>query len=94
MAIKIRIPTALRRLAGNQAWVEVEAATVGEAMEKLTHLNTELRSQLMTEQGKLRNFVRVFLNDDDVATLEGMGTELSEGDEVMIVPAIAGGSGC
>jgi MoaD family protein len=94
MSIRIKIPTALRRLTGNQTWIEVEAATIGEAVQKLTEMNGELKSQLMTDQGRLRNFVRIFLNDDDVATLEGMDTELSEGDEVMIVPAIAGGSSC
>ena len=92
MPVTITIPTALRQYAGGNSEIEVEASTAGEALEKLTVQHAELRKHLYNEQNRLRNFVTVYLNDEDIRHLSGPATPLKEGDTVMIVPAIAGGA--
>ena len=90
---KIHIPTPLRQYAGKQPTVEVHAGTVGEALSGLVCKHPELRRHLYTEQGKLRAFVNVYVNDEDVRYLQKDGTVVGEGDSISIVPSIAGGSG-
>ena len=92
MAIKIIIPTALRQYAGGKAEVEVEARTAGEALERLTSEHAELRRHLYNEQNRLRNFVNIYHNDEDIRHAEGPATPVKDGDTLMIVPSIAGGS--
>lgn len=92
MSIKIRLPTALRAFADKQENVEVEAETVGEALEKLYGKHDRLKQQLLTPDGKLRSFVNVYINEDDVRDKQGLNTPVKSGDTVLIVPAIAGGS--
>ena len=89
--MKIHIPTPLRQFAAKQATVTVEAATVGEALDELTLTHPELKKHLYSEEGKLRAFVNVYLNDEDVRFLSESETPVKSGDEVSIVPAIAGG---
>jgi adenylyltransferase/sulfurtransferase len=91
MAVRIWIPTPLRPYADHQKSVEVEGATVGEALAALTTSHAALRRQLYGEDGRLRNFVSVFLNDRDIRRLDGEATRLGEGDTVTIVPSVAGG---
>ena len=91
MANKILIPTPLRGYAGKQDVVEAEGATVGELLANMAAEYTELRNHLYTEDGKLRNFVNIYLNDDDIRYLEREQTPLKPGDTVSIIPSVAGG---
>ena len=88
---KIHIPTPLRQFAGKQPAVEVKASTVGEALSGLVSKHPELRRHLYTNDGKLRAFVNVYLNDEDVRYLQKEATVLKESDNISIVPSIAGG---
>ena len=89
--ITVTIPTALRQYTGGSSETEVEAKTSGEALESLTAKHTELRKHLYNERNTLRNFVNVYVNDQDIRHLDGLGTPLKDGDNIMIVPSIAGG---
>jgi adenylyltransferase/sulfurtransferase len=88
---KIHVPTPLRQYTGKQADVEVSAATVGEALTGLLSRHPDLRRHLYTPEGKLRSFVNVYLNDDDVRYLHQEATTVKDGDTISIVPSIAGG---
>src|ERR687890_1896571 len=92
MAVTVFIPTALRQFAGNHAEVSVEAGTVGEALDKVTGEHVELRRHLYGEQNTLRNFVNVYVNDDDIRHAQRLDTPVKDGDTVSIIPAIAGGA--
>jgi molybdopterin converting factor small subunit len=89
---KVHIPTPLRQYAGKHATVEVGAATVGEALNSLISQHPDLRRHLFTEEGKLRAFVNVYLNDEDIRYLQKEATVLKDSDTISIVPSIAGGS--
>lgn len=88
----IRIPTPLRAYAGAESEVTVRAGTVGDAMTDLIQRYPQLRRHLYTEDGALRNFVNVFLNEEEVRYLAGDRTAVAEGDTITIVPSIAGGA--
>ncbi|MET0649860.1 MAG: molybdopterin-synthase adenylyltransferase MoeB [Pyrinomonadaceae bacterium] len=92
MAVTVFIPTALRQFAGNHAEVSVEAGTVGEALDKVTGEHAELRRHLYGEQNALRNFVNVYVNDEDIRHAQRLDTPVKDGDTVSIIPAIAGGA--
>jgi molybdopterin converting factor small subunit len=92
MAVKVIIPTPLRAYAGKQESVEVQAATVGEALSGLTSKFGDLKKHLYTEEGKLRSFVNVYVNDEDIRYLDKDKTQVREGDTISIVPSIAGGA--
>jgi sulfur-carrier protein adenylyltransferase/sulfurtransferase len=92
MAVTIIIPTPLRQFAGGRAEIEVEATTAGEALEKLTTEFADLKKHLYNDQNALRNFVNVYVGDEDIRHLEGEATTVKDGDEIMIVPSIAGGN--
>lgn len=89
---KILIPTPLRQYTDKRDSVELEGATVGELLNALTTQYAELRRHLFTDEGKLRNFVNVYVNDEDIRYLNREATPVKEGDTVSIVPSIAGGS--
>src|SRR5271156_388748 len=89
---KILIPTPLRQFAGKLDSVELGGATVGEVLQSLTSQYGDLRRHLYNDEGKLRSFVNVYVNDDDIRYLEKEATPLKDGDTVSIVPSIAGGS--
>jgi MoaD family protein len=91
MAVKVIIPTPLRTFAGKRASTEVNAKTVGEALNHLTAEFAELRKHLFTDDGKLRSFVNVYVNDEDIRYLAKENTPTKDGDTVSIVPSIAGG---
>src|SRR5437667_11699282 len=91
MSVTIAIPTALRQFAGGQSEVRVEAATAGEALNLLTSSHAELRRHLFNDQDALRNFVNVYLNDEDIRHRNGPDTPVKDGDTILIVPSIAGG---
>ncbi len=92
MAINILIPTPLRQFTGGKSEVAVNATSVDEALNELTGEFTGLRKHLYTEQDTLRNFINLYVGDEDVRYLDGPKTKLSDGDELTIVPSIAGGS--
>ncbi|MFL6253846.1 MAG: molybdopterin-synthase adenylyltransferase MoeB [Pyrinomonadaceae bacterium] len=92
MAVTVFIPTALRQFAGNKAEVSIEAGTVGEALDKVTGEHAELRRHLYGEQNTLRNFVNVYVNDDDIRHAQKLDTPVKDGDTISIIPAIAGGA--
>ncbi len=94
MAVKVMIPTPLRPYAGRQASVSVEAQTVGEALDALTGQFADLRRHLYADGGRLRSFVNVYLNQEDVRNLQKDQTPLRDGDTISIVPSIAGGRSC
>ena len=91
MTITIQIPTPLRAYTGDAAEVEVEATTVGEAMQGLVGAHTSLQPHLYGDEGKLRSFVNLFLNDEDVRYMEQENTPVTDGDTLTIIPSIAGG---
>lgn len=93
MSIKVLIPTPLRPYAGKQDVVSIDGATVGELLSNLTDQYTELRKHLYTDEGRLRSFVNVYVNDDDIRYLEREETVVKSGDTVSIVPSVAGGAG-
>ena len=93
MPPKVLIPTPLRPYAGNQDVVEVEGVTVGELLANLTGRYADLRKHLYTDEGRLRSFVNVYVNDDDIRYLDREQTALNDGDTVSIVPSVAGGAG-
>lgn len=91
MAVTVRVPTPLRRLTDGQGEIEVQATTIREAIEKLEEKFPGFKERLLDENGELRKFVNLYLNDEDIRFLKGIDTELKDGDTISIVPAIAGG---
>ena len=91
MAIKLEIPTALRQFANKQASVEFDAATVCEALRRLTATYADLGKHLYTDDGRIRSFVNIYVNDEDIRYLEKENTPIKDGDTISIVPSIAGG---
>jgi adenylyltransferase/sulfurtransferase len=91
VSVTIHIPTPLRRFTGEQGEIQAEGATVAEAMRDLTRQYPALQRHLYTDEGTLRSFVNIFLNDEDVRHLKREGTPLASGDTLSIIPSIAGG---
>ena len=92
MAVTIVIPTPLRQFAGGNSEIEVQAATAGDALLELTSTHSGLRKHLYNEQDKLRNFINVYVGDEDIRHLDGPDTQVKDGETIMIVPSIAGGN--
>src|SRR6185436_1431068 len=92
MAYRVLIPTPLRPYTDSKDAVEVEGATVGEVLSSLTSRYGDLRRHLYSDEGKLRSFVNVYVNDDDIRYLDREATKLKAGDVVSIVPSVAGGA--
>ena len=91
MSVTIHIPTPLRGFAGGAGEIEVEAATVGEALQAMVGLYPALTRHLFTDSGALRSFVNVFVNEEDSRHLQGDTTPVKAGDTLLIIPSIAGG---
>lgn len=91
MAIKVRIPTPLQKLTQNQTEVEASGTNVDEVVQNLESKYPGIKERIYDEQGKLRRFVNVYVNEEDVRFLDGEKTKIKDGDEVSIIPAIAGG---
>jgi len=92
MPIAIRIPTPLRPLTGGRAEVHASGRTVGEVLSSLYREYDGLRDRLCDGEGRVRRYVNIYLNDEDVRFLQDLDTPVQEGDRVSIVPAIAGGA--
>ncbi|MBF0280968.1 MAG: MoaD/ThiS family protein [Zetaproteobacteria bacterium] len=91
MSVQVRIPTPLRKLTGGADEVTIEGATIGALIDNLEAAHPGLKERLCDDAGEIRRFVNVYVNDEDVRFLSGRETALNAGDEVSIVPAIAGG---
>lgn len=91
MAIKVRIPTPLRKLTNNEELVEVDATNIGEAIHELQSRYPGIQERLVDESGEIRRFVNVYVNEEDIRFLNNKETPLKDNDEISIIPAIAGG---
>src|ERR1043166_8736829 len=89
---KVMIPTPLRQFTGKQDSVSAPGNTVGEVLSALTTQFPDLRKQIYNDEGKLRSFINVYLNDEDIRYLSKDGTPAKDGDTISLVPSIAGGS--
>ena len=89
----VRLPTILRQHAGGQATVQAEGETVADLFDDLVRRFPGMAGQLVTEDGSLHRFVNVYVNDDDIRYLDKLGTKIGAGDEISILPAVAGGAG-
>ena len=92
MAVTVRIPTPLRRLTQNQAEVEAEGDTIESLIENLEANYPGIKERICDESGNIRRFVNIYLNDEDIRFLDGNATVVKDGDEISVIPAIAGGS--
>ena len=91
MAVLVRIPTALQKFTKNQSEVHAEGKTIQEVIDDLERHFPGIRERLCDEQGAIRRFINLYLNDEDIRFLDGEKTPLKDGDELAIIPAIAGG---
>jgi molybdopterin synthase sulfur carrier subunit len=92
MPVTVRIPTPLRKFTGGSESVEATGATVGAIVEDLESRHAGLRERICDETGKVRRFVNLYVNGDDIRFMSSLDTPVKDGDEISIVPAIAGGS--
>ncbi len=90
MPITVKIPAQLRGVTEGESEIEVDGGTVGEALDAVFDQHEDLRARI-TEGGTLRRFVNVYVSGEDIRFVDGLQTELSEGDEITILPAVAGG---
>jgi len=91
MAKNIRIPTPLRKLTNNEELVEVQAGTIADAIAELQSRYPGIKERLIDDNGEVRRFVNVYVNEEDIRFLKNQQTPLKDGDEISIIPAIAGG---
>lgn len=91
MAVAVRIPTPLRKITQDKETVQANGKTVGEIVEDLEKQYPGLKERLCDERGELRRFVNLYLNDEDIRFAKGKETAVKDGDEISIIPAIAGG---
>jgi molybdopterin synthase sulfur carrier subunit len=91
MAVNVRIPTPLRKFTNDQTDVPIEGASVGQVIDNLEASHGGIKEKLVDDDGAIRRFVNIYVNDEDIRFLDGADTEVKDGDSVTIVPAIAGG---
>jgi MoaD family protein len=91
MGVEVRLPTVLRAQAGGRAAVTVEGSTIGDVLRRLVEEFPGMAGQLLSDDGSLHRFVNVYVNDDDVRYLTSLDTPVKDGDEVSLLPAVAGG---
>ena len=91
MPKKVRIPTPLRKLTNNEELVEIDAKTIGDAFSELQTRYPGIKERLLDDSGSVRRFVNVYVNEEDIRFLQNQQTKLKDGDEISIIPAIAGG---
>ena len=92
MPVRILIPTPLRPFTGHQAVVQVDGQDVAEVLRQLTSRHADLRNHLFKDDGKLRSFVNIYVNDEDIRHLNGEATAVGPSDTLSIIPSVAGGS--
>lgn len=93
MSVKVRIPTPLRSLTAGQSVVEISGKDIGEVIEHLDKQYPGIKTRICDEENQIRRFVNIYVNEEDIRFKQGQATALKEGDEVSIIPAIAGGAG-
>ena len=91
MSVSVRVPTILRTYTGGESEVSAEGATVADVLESLDANYQGIKGRIVDEQGELRRFVNVYVGNDDVRFLDGLATEVNDGSEVSVIPAVAGG---
>lgn len=91
MAVRVRIPAPLRSVTQGESEVSLAASSLASCLEELERRYPEIRERLKDEQGEIRRFVNLYVNGEDIRFLQGLDTGLKEGDEVSIIPAVAGG---
>ncbi len=92
MAAVLRIPTVLRPAVGGVATLEVEGTTIGEVLRTLTAAYPATQGQLLDENGALHRFLNIYVNDDDVRYIGGLEAPVADGDDITLLPAVAGGA--
>mgnify|MGYP000471031425 FL=1 len=92
MAVKVRVPTPLMKLTDNQSEVTAEGATISEILNNLESQFAGIKERICDENGAPRRFINIYLNEEDIRFLEGESTAVKDGDEISIIPAIAGGA--
>ena len=92
MAVKVRVPTPLMKLTDNQSEVAAEGATISEILNNLESQFTGIKERICDENGTPRRFINIYLNEEDIRFLDGESTAVKDGDEISIIPAIAGGA--
>ena len=92
MTAQVRIPTVLRPAMGGDSTISVEGATIGEVLGQLTSTHPSVKAQLLNDDGTLHRFLNVYVNDDDVRYLGGVDAPVANGDEITLLPAVAGGA--
>ena len=92
MSSEVRIPAALRRLTNGQDKITAEGDTVQEIIDFLEQNFPNIKSRICNEDGEIRNFVNIYINEENVRFLNGISSKINDGDEISIVPAVAGGS--
>jgi len=93
MSVRLKVPTQLRQLTGGAPELDVEAASIRELLEKVGGDHPELLERVLDEGGEIRRFVNLYLNDEDIRYLDNLKTAVKDGDELNIIPAVAGGEG-
>ena len=93
MAIKVRIPTPLMKLTDNQSEVSAEGETISDIINNLENQFNGIKDRICEENGAPRRFINIYINEEDIRFLEGEKTAVKDGDEISIIPAIAGGVG-
>ena len=91
MSVVVRIPTPLRKMTQNEAEVSAEGSDIASLIDNLENNYPGIKDRICDDQGEIRRFVNIYLNDEDIRFLQGQSTSLADGDEVSIIPAIAGG---
>lgn len=92
MTVQVRIPTQLRPFTQGLSEVEADGTNVGEVIDAIAKTHPAISERLFDESGALRRFINVYLQDEDIRFLDGLGTEVSPGDRIAIIPAVAGGA--
>lgn len=91
MSVKVGIPTVFKKYTGDKDCIEVEAGSVSETMKRVIELHPGLKDRIFDESGKLRRFVNIYVNGEDIRFMDGLETKVPGGGEISILPAIAGG---
>ena len=92
MAVKVRIPTPLMKLTDNKAEVSAEGESISEVINNLENQFNGIKERICEENGAPRRFINIYINEEDIRFLEGENTAVKDGDEISIIPAIAGGT--
>jgi sulfur-carrier protein len=92
VSVEVRLPTLLRAQADGQSTLTVDGSTIGEVLRTMVSEHPGMQGQVLTDTGELHKFVNIYVNDDDVRYLSQLDTPVKDGDEVSILPAVAGGA--